>query len=42
MGLFDVLESCCLEWYQNIISSTKYALYVLESCCLEWYQNPLY
>ncbi|XUD41007.1 hypothetical protein IGL21_001666 [Enterococcus sp. AZ037] len=34
-----VLESCCLEWYQNEKIKEKAAEVVLESCCLEWYQN---
>ncbi|OTP30539.1 hypothetical protein A5823_000906, partial [Enterococcus faecalis] len=34
-----VLESCCLEWYQNKINGTHSKRVVLESCCLEWYQN---
>ena len=35
-----VLESCCLEWYQNFHAAPFKRLDVLESCCLEWYQNP--
>ena len=34
-----VLESCCLEWYQNFHAAPFKRLDVLESCCLEWYQN---
>ncbi|OSH40856.1 hypothetical protein YM116_2245 [Enterococcus faecalis] len=34
-----VLESCCLEWYQNISCREIAGAWVLESCCLEWYQN---
>ena len=36
-----VLESCCLEWYQNTGSLIPFFESVLESCCLEWYQNGL-
>ncbi len=36
---FTVLESCCLEWYQNLCRKIRAAEKVLESCCLEWYQN---
>ncbi|EPI28332.1 hypothetical protein D350_02401 [Enterococcus faecalis VC1B-1] len=36
---FTVLESCCLEWYQNLVRMPFTAVKVLESCCLEWYQN---
>ncbi len=36
-----VLESCCLEWYQNPNSNRVPTYRVLESCCLEWYQNKL-
>ncbi len=35
----NVLESCCLEWYQNWFSFEGTDNDVLESCCLEWYQN---
>ncbi|WP_438771011.1 hypothetical protein [Enterococcus sp. AZ108] len=35
-----VLESCCLEWYQNTAAIGAGVAVVLESCCLEWYQNP--
>ncbi len=34
-----VLESCCLEWYQNGVYVSEAPFLVLESCCLEWYQN---
>ncbi len=34
-----VLESCCLEWYQNMVLVVSVYGNVLESCCLEWYQN---
>ncbi len=37
--LLAVLESCCLEWYQNSCCRRSFAFNVLESCCLEWYQN---
>ena len=35
----EVLELCCSEWFQNLISVINQNYSVLELCCSEWFQN---
>ncbi|HHY6833740.1 TPA: hypothetical protein ACV5XU_002032, partial [Streptococcus agalactiae] len=35
----DVLELCCFEWFQNLITVRFAISCVLELCCFEWFQN---
>ena len=37
----EVLELCCSEWFQNIVSEFFKYLIVLELCCSEWFQNEI-
>ena len=37
--VYEVLELCCFEWFQNEKELLKGKTEVLELCCFEWFQN---
>ena len=39
--MYEVLELCCPEWFQNPEEDKTALLVVLELCCPEWFQNLL-
>ena len=39
--VYEVLELCCFEWFQNPRATGTAEVFVLELCCFEWFQNKL-
>ena len=37
--VYEVLELCCFEWFQNRYCGQILWSCVLELCCFEWFQN---
>ena len=37
--IYEVLELCCFEWFQNLVKLLDNGIFVLELCCFEWFQN---
>ena len=37
--MYEVLELCCPEWFQNYSRLKQISAEVLELCCPEWFQN---